>query len=473
MAKIAFVQNMFFEYLGVMYMSSMLKKEGHAVEIFIVSGNGDSEIKKILLYSPDLIGFSCTTGIHKWALEYAEKIKKFCNAKIIFGGPHPTYFPEIINQGPVDIICRGEGELAILELANKINIQESLVNTLNCWFKIDGAVKKNDQRLLVEDLDTLPFPDRELYLKKYPVLNKSQKVFLGGRGCPFNCTFCFNHSFKELYKGKGRIVRQRSVDSLLKEIKEVREKYNIRTVYMQDDTFILNKEWAIEFAKKYKKEIGLPFICLIRADLADEEIIEQLSSAGCKTVFFGIETGSEERRNLLLGKKVTDKQIRFTAALLKKHKIKFRTYNILGLPGETIEDALKTIKLNADIRTNYPWCSIFYPYPGTELTRYAKENNFFEDSVDTAHHSFFKDSNIKLQHKREIVNLQRLFFYGVKFPWMLPLILKLAKLRAKIIFDLAFLASYAWCYLRSENFTMGEIASIGARNVKTFFFCDK
>jgi radical SAM superfamily enzyme YgiQ (UPF0313 family) len=461
---------MAFEYLGVMYISSILKKHGHMVEMFIVTNNEEKAIEEIISLEPDLVGFPCMTGVHRWALSFAGKLKKRTPCRVIFGGAHPTYFPDVINEPEIDIVCRSEGEYPTLEIANKIDKGLDFSDTMNCWFKSNGKIIKNELRPLIQNLDELPFPDRELYIKKYPYLKRSQRVFIGGRGCPFDCAFCFNHALTKLYKNKGNIVRYRSVDNVIAEINEVKNKHGLKTVYMQDDTFILNKKWVAEFAEKYKRKVGLPFICLIRADMADEEIIKKLSEAGCKNVFFGVETGSEDLRNSLLKKKVSDEEIRYIAALLKKYGMNFRTYNMLGLPGETLEDAFKTVSINAKIGTDYPWCALFHPFPGTELAEYAKEKGLLGASVDTANPSFFKDSIIKSEHKRELVNLQKLFFYGVKFPGSMPLIKRLIRLRPNIIFDLAFLASYGWCYLFSENLTIREMVSVGVRNVKGFFF---
>lgn len=470
MARMAFVQNIAFEYLGVMYISALLKSRGHVVEMFIVGADEGRTLAELAAFRPDLVGFSCTTGMHSWSLSFAAKVKEKIPARVIFGGAHPTYFPEIIDEPQVDIVCRSEGEQAVLELVEKIDRGLALDDTLNCWFKVEGAIVRNEQRPLLENLDELPFPDRDLYIGKYPYLQRGQYSFLGGRGCPFACTFCFNHALLKLYRGKGKLFRCRSVDNLLAEIKEVAGRYKLKTVYMQDDTFIINKKWVAEFAHRYKNEVGLPFVCLIRADLADEEVIEQLAAAGCRNVFFGVETGSEELRNTLLKKKVTDAEIREVAQLLKKHGIKFRTYNMLGLPGESLADAFRTVELNAEIGTDYPWCSLFHPFPGTELAEYAQEHGFLEATVETAQPSFFKESIVKSPHKRELLNLQKLFFYGVKFPWIMPVLKRLIRLRPNIFFDLAFLAAYGWCYWRSENLSLIEMLSVGMRNVRGFFF---
>lgn len=471
MARVAFVQNLSFEYLGVMYLSSFLKKNGHEVEMFIVTGNGGKSIEEIAAFRPDIAGFSCTTGVHRWALDFAARIKQKLNCKVVFGGPHATYFPEVINETQVDIVIRGEGEHALLDVAESIDSGSDSMDHPNCWFKKNGSVIKNVQRHLIENLDDMPFPDRDLYYKKYPFLKKSQYSFIGGRGCPFDCTFCFNHAFNKLHKGKGKVVRSRSVDHLIAEIKEVKRLGNMKTVYMMDDVFTINKKWIKEFTKAYtESNINLPYICLIRADLDDEDTIRMLSESGCKNVFFGIESGSEEMRNILLKKRVTDMQIKNTAVLLKKYGIRFRTYNILGLPGETLEDAFKTVKINSEIGTNYPWCSVYYPFPGTELAAIAQEKGLVEAPEDKDSPSFFKDSVIQSKNRVELANLQKLFFYCVKFPALTPLFKRLIRFRQNLLFDIAFLASYSWCYIFSENLTLREIFSIGYRNIKVFFF---
>jgi len=143
---------------------------------------------------------------------------------------------------------------------------------------------------------------------------------------------------------------------------------------------------------------------------------------------------------------------------------------MLGLPGETLQDALETIYLNIAIGTDYPWCSLYYPFPGTELAQIARDNGLFEPSEKLSEPSFFKKSFIKSKFNREFANLQKLFFYAVKFPLFIPVIKKLIRLKSNIFFDFAFLLGYAYCYIFSENKSLKEIFSIGFRNVITFFF---
>lgn len=232
MARIAFVQNLAYEYLGIMYLSSVLKEKNHAVEIFIEHGQGVKTLQReIEAFNPMIVGFPCTSGMHLWALQMARAIKKNTPGTfIILGGPHPTFFPEIIMEAAVDIICRGEGEGALLELAERVDKREDFTHIDNLWVKNDGEIIKNEVRFLVSDLDIIPFPDRCLYIKKYSFLNSSRKSFITGRGCPFDCTYCFNRAFKKIYNGKGSFLRRRSVDNVIDEMKEVKKRFGLKMI---------------------------------------------------------------------------------------------------------------------------------------------------------------------------------------------------------------------------------------------------
>ncbi|HTZ11837.1 MAG TPA: radical SAM protein [Candidatus Margulisiibacteriota bacterium] len=472
MARVAFVQNLAFEYLGVMYLSSLLKKNAHSVEAFIEHGQGmDKVLKELKSFDPQIIGFPCSSSSHQWVIAASRLCKKYLpQARIILGGAHPTFFPEVIEEEPVDIICRGEGEYALLELADKVDKKEDYSGVLNLWVKREGLILRNQVRPLIEDLDELPFPDRSLYAARYPFLNKSQKAFITGRGCPFSCAYCFNHAFKKIYQDKGRMVRFRSADNIIREIKDVASGGSLKTVLIQDDTFGLNKSKSLEFLKRYAKEINLRFICLLRADLTDEELVMNLKNAGCMNVFFGIESGSEPMRNLLLKKGISDEQIYRMASLLKKYRIRFRAYNMFGLPGESLEEAFKTVELNIKIKTDYPWSALFQPFPGTEMGDYARSRGMLEGDQSKFNPSFFMQSSVRLKDKREITNLRLLFFWAVKFPFLFPVIKRAIRLRLSFLYNILFLLGYAYCFKMSEGISLLETMRIGSNNIKNFIF---
>ncbi|GAB4339728.1 MAG: radical SAM protein [Candidatus Abyssubacteria bacterium] len=470
MSRVAFVQNIAYEYLGVMSLSAVLTEAGHETGVFILERSEETLAREVLDFKPDLVGFSCTTGIHRWAVKFAAYLKKLAQVRTIFGGPHATFFPQLIDEPSVDIVCRGEGEGAIVEIADKLDAGASIEDTANCHIKANGGIVRNELRPLIQDLDSLPDPDRALYRSKYRYLRKTQAAFMAGRGYPFRCSFCFNHAMRKLYEGKGRFVRFRSPERIVDEIAEAKMRWNLRTVYMQDDTLALDKSWVRRFAPLYRERVGLPLICLLRADQADESSIEELKNAGLKNVFFGIESGDERLRNELLNKGITDNDIFRMVAVLRKQGIRFRTYNMVGLPGETLEQALKTLRLNAQIRTDFPWCAIFHPFPGTELGESASRSNLLTRSMEDVPPSFFRESILNSTDSSAIANLQKLFYYGVKFPRMIPLIERLIHFPPNPVFEFLFLIAYAVSLKGSENVTGSEIVSIGVRNFHRFFY---
>lgn len=434
MIRVAFLQNIWTDSFGSMWISSVLKKNGHVSEIFICE---HKEISKSLRqFSPHIVGFSVTTGSHIWALQMARLIKKEMNCLIILGGPHPTFFPEVIENPAVDIVCRGEGEYALLELANQLDQGKDIYNIKNLWVKSDGRLYKNELRPLILDLDELPFPDRTYYSKYKPLAKREMGFFISGRGCPYQCTFCFNYSLRSMYLGKGRYVRRRSPENVIDELKEVKKQWGIKRVTFHDDTFIFDKEWLEKFLSIYEKEVKLPFVCNLRANLTEEEIIMKLKTSGCQTAAFGIESGDDFMRNKILAKKISQEDIEKTARLLKKYKIKFKTYNMLGLPKETLEDAYKTVELNRKIKTDFPWCSLFTPYPMTELGEKVKREGLLREdfNVDKISNLYILKSVMKQKDINKLTNLQKFFHIAVKYPFLDPLIKNLIKLPVNNVF---------------------------------------
>lgn len=470
MAKLLFLQSLEYEFLGSMYISSMLKQHGHDVRLKI--GNRINDFRKIIsTYQPNFVGFSIMSGNHQWALSIARQIKREFGVPNIFGGSHPTFFPEFVKEEGVDIIVRGEGEEACLELMDRFDQRRDFIDVKNLLVSRNGKIYANEVRPLREDLDYYPFPDRQLYSDLRGHIDLSVRNFITSRGCPWHCTFCFNDSMRELYRGKGKYVRIRDVDKVIEEARILRDTAGTKLIYFADDVFGLDKNWLYEFLQRYKREVGLPFVCLVRADVvcSDERYVQYLVDAGCKSVFFGIESGNERLRNNLLGKSLTNAQIYKAANLLHKAGIKFRTYNILGLPGETLEDALLTIQLNIDIKADYPWCSLFLPFPGTALTRYAVDKGYISKSfnIDQLSKSFFANSNLINQpHINELQNLQRFFQLAVLRPWTFPIIKRLIRLPSNIFFTAIFGIVYFLVHIRSEQKKFLQTLRFGLKNYK-------
>lgn len=396
------------EPLGIMYIASAIKEKGHEVDLALTSEDLE---KKVEDFKPDFIGYSIMTGDQNFYDNINKTLKQKQKFFSIAGGPHPTFFPEMLEKSSFNAICRGEGEKAIqqfLENASSTRIS-------NFWFKTQKEIIKNPVQQLIENLDEISFPDRELVFKYKDIKEGPIKHFITSRGCPFNCTYCFNKSYSELYKGKGKRVRFRSVDNLLEEVEQVVFSSPTKITYFQDDTFILKPDWVKEFSKKYKKRISLPFHCHLRVDLVTEEIVKDLNYAGCQGINIGAESGNDFVKTDILNRNVSNKQIYNAIQLLKKYDIKTMIHNILGLPFTSLKNDFETLELNIKCQPDYAWASIFQPYPKTELgERCLKEKIYTGDFSDINH--FFDISPLNINNKNEIANLQKLFAIAVKYP---------------------------------------------------------
>ncbi len=451
MARFALIQNLYTENLGLMSVSAYLQRAGHEARIF-VDVQGTNAFAEVEAYRPQVIGFSVTTGMHHWGLDFARRYKeKHPDVVVLFGGPHPTFYPKMIEHPVVDYICVGEGEEAVDELGRALDGEGDAAHIANIHTKRDGQIIRNPLRPLISDLDSLPFPDRTYY-DRYPITaRETSKNFLSGRGCAYRCNFCANHTMMKLYHGKGRWVRFRSAENVIEEIKQVKANYPVRFVGFSDDILIVNRKWLYPFLELYKKEIGLPFLSTVRANLVDEELVIALKEAGCISTVFGVESGVERIRNEVLAKKVDDEHIYEAARLFRKHKIHFGTYNMLGLPGETLDDAFETVKMNARIRPDFPWCSVLQPYPGTEIRERIEREVGHSLPVDEIGGSYFTNSVMRSREIRQMENLQKFFHLAVRFPFLQPLIRQLIKLPPNPLYQLIFNACYAWQLMKRSR----------------------
>lgn len=428
-----------------MALSAQIKKYGHQVYFIDLEFSRDY-IKEIEEIKPDVIAYSITTGKHKFYKNLNLELKKIFNFFAIFGGPHCTFFPEFIKEEGVDAICMGEGELAFVEFLEKLEKKEDLRFIKNIHIKINGVIYCNELRNLIPDLNVLPYIDREL-VNKYKHYSKLHRRYvLTSRGCPFNCTYCFNHSYNKLYAGKGSMIRQRSVENVIGELKEIKEKYSPKRFQFLDDTFILNKEWVFNFCKKYKEEIRLPFICYTRVNLVTEEIIVALKEAGCITLLFAIESGNSYIRNEVLKRNVLEESILNTARLCHKYNLRTYAQNMVGLPDETLENIWETIRLNIKCKTSYSWVSIYQPYPRTELCDYSIRKGYYGGDADSLSENYYFESTLKMKDIRKIERLHHLFPIAVNFPFLIPVIKLLINVPLNKFYFLIWNIHRAFCY---------------------------
>lgn len=373
--------------LGLSYIAAVLSKKGHEVKIY----NADYEssenyadqreifegydtYKKILFdlrhplwlevkenierYSPDIIGITVLTGTYRSAKNIG-RIAKELNKDIfvVIGGTHPTVLPEeTINNGYFDYVVRGEGEYTFLDLVNGVRIEDIKGLT---YINKRGEIVNNPDREFIEDLDSIPFPSRDLYLNDTRYMDYG--YIMTGRGCPFECTFCAS---KKVWKGH---VRFRSSKNVVEEVKHVHGKYGTKSFYFVDDTFTLNKKRTKKICELLvESDLDISWICDTRVDTINEELLRLMKKSGCVRVKIGIESGSE-RILKMVKKRITKKQIRDCISLIKKVGIDLTIYLMIGFPTETEEEMQETLDFARELDPTYYSLSILAPYPGTEI----------------------------------------------------------------------------------------------------------
>ena len=423
--------------LGIATLSAVLHQAGHEAE---VAALGDITRQEDLLrdFKPDMLCLSLITGQHPLFLDRARQIKvDHPHLIVLAGGPHPTFYPECISEPCLDAICRGEGDTALPALVDEVARNGAMPPSLpNWWIKqTDGSISRGDVAPLVHDLDQLPFPDRDIFDRARPGDSPVTVFVMASRGCPFNCSYCFNHAYRELYQGLGAMCRRRSVENVISEIKLLRQRYPLQIIVFQDDTFNLDKNWLREFSVNYAREIGLSFHCHLRADLLDEESAELLRSAGCLSVKLGLEAGRETVRNGILKRAMSLEQFEKACALLHRNNIRFATENILAVPGTTLDDDLFTYEVNRRVRPHHSFATLMQVYPRTGIAEYAHTNGFTNTQITEFPATFYEDSTVSISDKEKRGRLRALFALGASLNLPVALLRLLMKLPLRKSFE--------------------------------------
>lgn len=383
-----------FESLGIEYLSTYLKKYGHQTNLILdpllfesYHTLSSKPLNKIFSYrniilseivdaEPDLICISCVSDYFNWAIKTAEDIKAVLDVPIVFGGPHPTAVPENVLKYPfVDFIIAGEGEEALLELVNNLENRRNITNVRNLCYKFDGEIIRNPLRPLISNLDSLPFPDKELYYKdRYRFIDfigSDNYTIMGSRGCPYSCSYCHNSYLQKVYKD-SKYLRFRSTDNIIEELLMAKQKYKFRRVAFCDDAFIYydNKKWLKELLERYKKEISLPFYCCVHPNSIDKDTVHFLEEAGCRTIHLGIQSLNESLRKDVLLRHGANEDIIRAIKLISRTKMFLWIDIIVGLPKETEEDLLNIASFVNKYKVDSISAVWLRHYPKTEITRY-------------------------------------------------------------------------------------------------------
>jgi len=373
--------------LGILYLASVLRKEGFEVAVIDASSLGLSQkelIEKIVTLKPRYLGISATTLSIYHASSLADEIKKTLgDIKIIIGGPHLTAIPEETMEcfRSFDFGVIGEGEETVKELIYALENGEDISNIPGIIFRRTDGVKKTVPRVFINDLDRLPFPAWDLltgFPKRYhpPPFRFKQlpaAYIVTTRGCPYKCIFCDRSVF-------GNKCRGHSASYILGVIDHLYEHFGIREILIEDDTFITFKKRLVEVCEGIlKRGIRISWSCLGRADAVTPEILKIMKEAGCWSISFGIETGDEEVMKFI-GKHVTLDQIEEAVRLTNKSGILSKGFFIMGHPTDTHDTIRKTINFALKIPLDDISVSMMTPFPGSKLYKIAPQYGEFEDN---------------------------------------------------------------------------------------------
>lgn len=414
------VADLFFsEPLGVMILSGVCRNVGHQTKLGILQ---TQDIAGILEeFAPDVVAYSAMTPdehlfvkadatVRDWATKNSRRVLR------VMGGPHPTYFPEILRKMNLDAICAGDGENAIVRVIDAFAQGKPLEGIPNIITPVQPKFIKE----VVENMDDVPNADRDLVYDAAPeAMDHGIRSFLTQKGCPYKCTYCFNHAYNSMFKGDGRkIMRRRSVDNLLAEIKDVVQRYPVaRFVRFADDVFVVDKEdeWLEEFAERYPKEVGLPFYCLIRCNSLTQNVAMLLQKAGCKSIGMSIEAGSERVRNDIMRRNMPDAMLKDAFSLARQYGINAFGNSILAAPGTTFADDMQSFHFARSLNPAVPTFSIFAPFPGTDMTKQAVKLGLLDKDFDFSTVSCWDYSILRGYTEKERIMQTNLAYLGQLF----------------------------------------------------------
>ncbi|MCL4558064.1 MAG: B12-binding domain-containing radical SAM protein [Deltaproteobacteria bacterium] len=387
--KVLFVQdNAINESLALTELAGVLREQGYDYSVLVEREEGDV-LKSAAAYGPSVVIIPSSIIRPQWGVSMARRIKSVVpDALCMLTGTYPTFFHDVINEEGVDVILKGEADHAVPEFLRRLASGGDITSVSNMWVKYRGNIFKNPIGPLT-DLSALPLPDREVYYKYRFIRDFPLKRFISGRGCPNACSYCFNPSFKKMTDGRGAFVRKKDVGRMLEEIRYIADRYPLRHIHFSDDLFTFDKNWTMEFCDRYAKEMSIPFTFNSMADKLDEDIIRSVRHAGCSGIAVGIESGNDDVRVHVLNRRISDDEIVEKCKRIKEHGMSLTTFNMIGNPGEGLDEVFQTIELNRKIRPDNPRITVSVPIEGTKLYDFAVGHGYLERGYKTDFKSFF------------------------------------------------------------------------------------
>lgn len=374
--------------LGLGYIASVLREEGHNVSLLDINGFGYSNEKVgeiIRTLNFDLVGVGGISTTYKYVKWLANIIKKYKpHIPIVAGNMVSTAHPELLlRNSNVDIAVIDEGEITAKELVSAINKGRDLKEIKGIFYKDNGDIIKTLPRERISDLDSLPFPAWDLFpMETYLNTSTASPVSFGlrsinvstVRGCPYDCIFCSRSSGKRVYA--------RSAKSVIDEIKELKKRYRVEFISLCDELFLVNEKRVLEFCEMMNSDnLNIRWSATARVNLVNDNLLKGMRQAGCVELGYGFESGSQIMLDRMK-KNVTVQQAEEAIKMTRRAKINVRGSFIFGMPGETLDTIKETLEFIK--RTRVPTYRFFFanPYPKTELYEIAKKMGRLPEDED-------------------------------------------------------------------------------------------
>jgi radical SAM superfamily enzyme YgiQ (UPF0313 family) len=374
--------------------------------------------------NPEIVGIGCNSVNYRQCIETAKAVKEASpSCKIMVGGPHPSYMPESMLQHPeIDYAVMGEGERVAVELATCIKKGASL----NAASKIPGVAYKRGGKVwktppaFVEDLDAIPYPARHLlpmhlYDRTLEFLDvKPVDVMNVIRGCPYDCKFC------ETKKLWGYVCRSFNPTRVVDEVEHLVKNYGSNGVYFIGDNFTIYKDKTMEICELLKKrKVNVEWVCDTRVDLVSRELLKKMKDAGCRTIWFGVESGSP-RILKEINKGITLEQAIHAFKLCREVGIRTACSFLLGTPGETVEDMEASLKFAKKLDPEWCQFNIYIACPGSKFYDEVVQKGLYSRMEDFIAYvktdEFDYDQLLKIQKRfsKELNRSPTRIFRGIK-----------------------------------------------------------
>jgi len=408
-----FCESLLVPTLGVEYMIAVLRGSGHEVktvfdpkgfkawETLSPTSDLDDQIVDDIISTGCQILFAYTTTVYFRRLVHIFDLVKARapNIVIAVGGPHATYAHEhTVQKKSIDYVCRGEGEIAILQIIELVGGQR--VDLPPGVFRKKGdSIEGHGFGALVSNLDELPYPDKSDFFENVPNVRNVYSTATG-RGCYNSCTFCNSPTMRMHYRDEGyQFLRRRSVEDVVGELALAKAVYNPRLIFFVDDTFIYNRKYMAEFAKQYKEHVGVPFRCSTIPNFFHEDVIDALVDAGLSAVDVGVQSLNPETRLSVFGRKESNEQYTAFVSMLRKRGVYTVTDHIIN-PWDSRQNLKKQLLIYSEARPS--WINVFHLqyFPDTKVIEEAvKDGHLAPEAVSGIDegniNSYFKGGDIQ------------------------------------------------------------------------------